>query len=84
MTKTVKKKTREAQFQDNLEELYTRTGIQQRTVFAEFLGVTYQAYCNWRSGAKYPSNKLTEYAVDVYLMLSDKELKALVVQRLEN
>lgn len=84
MTKTVKKKSREAQFADELEKLFVRTGIQQRTVFAEFLGVTYQAYCYWRTGAKYPSNKLTEYAVEAYLMLSNKQLKALVSQRIED
>lgn len=84
MTKTIKKKTREAQFQDKLETLFERSGIPTRTGFAEFLGVSYVAYCYWRTGTKYPSNKLTEYAVDVYLMLSDKELKALVVQRLGN
>lgn len=82
MTKTVKKKNRYIVFQENLEELFERSGIPTRTGFAEFLGVTYMAYCNWRSGAKWPSNKLTEYAVEAYLMLSDADLKALVEQRI--
>lgn len=77
-----KKEHYDKEFVTALEELYDRTGIQKQTAFAEFLGISYVTYCNWRTGNYSTRNNFHKLAVEAYLLLSDKHLKALVAQRI--
>lgn len=73
---------KESEFVTTLEQLFERTGIDTRTGFAEFLGVTYQSYCNWRNDANVASLNFHKYAIEAYLKLSVRELKELVRERI--
>jgi hypothetical protein len=68
-------------FAAKLEQLYVSTGLVNRTSFAQFLGVSYVTYCNWRNGRHQKTNEFPKYSIDAYLRLSEKELRALVVER---
>lgn len=73
------KKSKQKPFLELLEELFKRTGIEQRTAFAAFLGVNYVTYCNWRAG--HTVTRVVQFAVEGYSQLSDQALKKLVVER---
>lgn len=66
-----------------IDDLYKRLGGEEdmsRTSFAEFLGVTYQTYCNWRTGRK-PENNFARFAIESYLSLDDITLTKLMAKR---
>lgn len=73
---------KETDFVANLEGLFKLTGIDSRTKFAEFLGVTYMTYCNWRNNNNVASLNFHNYAIEAYLKLPARELKALVRERI--
>ena len=70
------------EFLDNLEKLFEATGITKRTAFADFLGITYMTYCNWRNNNSVASLNFHNYAIEAYLKLPAHELKALVRERI--
>jgi DNA-binding XRE family transcriptional regulator len=66
-----------------IDDLYERVGGEEhlsRTSFAEFLGVTYQTYCNWRTG-KTPDNNFTKFAIESYLSLDNNTLSKMIAKR---
>jgi len=72
-------------FNRELEDLYELCGGEKeltRVSFAEFLGVTYASYCNWRNG-RYPVNEFTRNAIEAYLLLDSADLQALVAARIK-
>jgi hypothetical protein len=70
------------EFVSDLETLMDLTGIEKHTAFAEFLGVTYMTYCNWRNHKNVASINFHKYAIEAYLRLPERELRALVRERI--
>jgi DNA-binding XRE family transcriptional regulator len=68
------------QFETSLEKLFLRLGL-SRTGFAEFLGVSYVTYCNWRNGRYEKVNDFPKNSIGAYLRLSDEDLQELVAER---
>lgn len=76
-----KRKHFDKEFAANLEALFARSGIESRTDFAEFLGVSYVTYCNWRNGRYAAINDFYSNSIEAYLKLSDLQLQTLVRAR---